>query len=1058
MKFFQKIASPYISLVVFLGAASLFIINLSFNSIQERYIQDIVNDRFDKIMLDIKAASREATRLTALFVQLETVRQAYTIALSGDIDDPVSPQSQQARDLLRSGLAPLLDSYAEHTGTRLQLHFHLPNGRSLARLWRDKQTRVGGQWVDISDDISSFRRTVMDVNRTGQVAMGVELGGGGIVTRGVLPVWDENGRQIGSAEVLQDFNPILTAATGDRQDELLLYVNEEQSHVATALYDREKHPNVGGFIRAIGARNANVEALISPKLLAKGRVEKVFTNSNTLALVLFPLHDYKGESLGVLVYVMDVSAVAGVASTARVALLITLTSIFFVVLVLNRLAIRAKAQAEAASMVKGEFLSNISHEIRTPMNAIMGMTELIMHENAPSTVHAHAADMRNACRSLIEIIDDVLDISKIESGKLEIMPTHYYISTLLTDVIAIIRTRADNKGISFVANIDSSIPSVLYGDAQRVKQILINLLSNAVKFTHEGQIRLAVSGTVTEGSCKLTFAVEDTGVGIKPEDMKKIFLLFQQVDAKRNRNIEGTGLGLSISRRLAEMMGGSLEVESTFGVGSTFTVTILQNIVSLQPLAEVKHRERHSVLVYENRPAFVESIKFALETLGCHYKICSSHSKLQNFLNDSPYGYIFISSLYIDTVQDTVVQTQPEAGIVVLNAEGNTCSQTNVLSVSMPIHCLQIASILNGECGGYGNKGGSTHVADIVAPKAKVLVVDDNAVNLKVAVGLLNLYEIQADTAFSGLNAVEMVRTSNYDLIFMDHMMPEMDGIDTTVAIRGLGKKYTRIPIVALTANAISGVIEMFKAEGLNDFLAKPIEMAKLDGILKKWLPENMQQSRTAPILPEETQYVITGVDTKIGIQNAGGSIEYYIEILTIYVTDCESRIAELEKYHREGATKAFTICIHALKSSSANIGAGAIADMAMDLEAAGKNKDIGYINATLRRFTDSLALLLKNIQKYLNTIQKKETVRDKAMNVDFLKAMLGEMEMYLGTLDLESVESMVKELGSYQWSDEILAQISAIEKGIAVFDYDTVEAAVVKLKVMCATLTTTEQ
>ena len=719
----------------------------------------------------------------------------------------------------------------------------------------------------------------------------------------------------------------------------------------------------------------------------------------------------------------------------------------------NEVAMHLLAEREAAlvsAQIKTNFLANMSHEIRTPMNAILGMTELIMHENASDAVMAHATDIRNACRGLLAIINDVLDISKIESGKLEIVPTQYHISSLLIDVISIIKTRADKKVISFVSYIDADIPGELYGDELRIKQILINLLNNAVKFTHEGQITFTVNSAIKDGVCQLTFGITDTGVGIKPEDMKKIFVLFQQVDTKKNRNIEGTGLGLSISKQLVEMMGGSLEVESEIGSGSTFTVTIQQTIADPHPVAMLKNPERNSVLVYENRPAYLSSVRHALDSLHCRYQVCFNRPEMYSLLEEFTYDYIFISSLYINTVQEIASQKQPKAIIVVLNGDGNPYYKGNVLSISMPVHCLQLANILNDEYEEQGLRTARSHVANIIAPEAKVLVVDDNAVNLKVAAGLLKLYKIQAETALSGMVAIEMVCEKDYDLIFMDHMMPDMDGIDATVEIRGLGEKYANIPIVALTANAVGGVKEMFKAEGLNDFLAKPIEMSKLDTILKKWLPKNTQQLREETILTEEAFCEIPGVDTQKGIRNSGGISEYYTEILAIYTTDSENRLSEIEKYHKEGNIKALTICIHALKSASANIGADDISDMATELEAAGKIVDTGYIEANLKRFTDSLTLLLENIQNYLDTIRAKDVVRDKAMDVDFLKSVLDKIEIYMETLDIESAESILKELHPYQWNDAMLVQISAIEGGIGIFDYDAVEAAVAKLKAIC--------
>ena len=709
-----------------------------------------------------------------------------------------------------------------------------------------------------------------------------------------------------------------------------------------------------------------------------------------------------------------------------------------------------EAAAREASLAKSSFLAQMSHEIRTPMNAISGMTELILHENTTDSVLGHASNIRNACQGLLAIINDILDISKIESGNLEIVPTRYHFSALLTDVISIIKVRTDKQALTFIVNIDADIPGELYGDELRIKQVLINLPTNAVKFTSEGKITFTVSSKTEDDTCQLTFSIADTGMGIKPGDIQKIFMLFQQVDTKRNRNIEGTGLGLSISRQLVEMMGGTLTVESEFGVGSTFTVTMRQNIASSEPVVVLKHPEQTSVLIYETRPDYLGSVIHALDPLGCPYTVCSNRSDMHTLLDESTYNYIFISSLYINTVQDIAVQKQPHATIVVINSDGNSYHKGTTIFISMPIHCLLLANIFNNEHEGHGISIDSAHIANIIAPTAKVLVVDDNAVNLKVAVGLMKLYKIQADTASNGMRAVEMVRETDYDIIFMDHMMPEMDGIDTTIAIRSLGEKYTRIPIIALTANAVSGVKEMFKAEGLNDFLPKPIEMAKLDAIVKKWLPKNTQQSREEPVPSKEAVYDIPGVNTRKGIRNSGGVLENYIDILDIYATDCENRLPEINKLHKEGDIKALTICIHAIKSASANIGADELSAMAMELEEAGKAGNTRYIDANLRRFTNSLRFLLNTLQNTLSSNRAKEVTPERATDFAVLKSTLSEIVTHMGALDLESIENSVRQLQPYHWDEVIAVEIAAIKDSITIFDYDAVEKAIERLKAIC--------
>ena len=718
----------------------------------------------------------------------------------------------------------------------------------------------------------------------------------------------------------------------------------------------------------------------------------------------------------------------------------------------NELAMNLRAEKEAAlisAQIKTNFLANMSHEIRTPMNAILGMTELILHDEVSATVSAHATDIRNACRGLLAIIDDILDISRIESGRLEILPTRYQISSMLMDVISIIKTRADKKGIAFLVNIAADLPCEMYGDEVRIRQILINLLNNAIKFTHQGKITLLVNSEAEgDGACRVTFSVSDTGVGIKPEDVDKIFVLFQQVDTKKNRNIEGTGLGLSISRQLAEMMDGAIEVQSEYGVGSTFTAVIKQGIADRAPIAALKQRGRTSVLVCENRSAYLSSISYTLDSLGCPYKICTHRAEMLDDIGNGRYDYIFVSSLYVDIIWSAVLQKQPNAVVVVLSGDGRP-ARSDLISVSMPIHCLQLVHILNGEYAQYSNKPGDLHVANVVAPDAKVLVVDDNVVNLKVAVGLLNIYSIRADTASSGMQAVEMVQRTDYDLVFMDHMMPEMDGIDTTAMIRKLGGRYADMPIVALTANAVSGVREMYRAEGLNDFLPKPIDMLKLGATLKTWLPKDKQQAKKEDAGEAVIELEILGVDTREGLQNSGETLGDYNEILGIYVADCENRIGEILRHYENGDIKALTVCVHAMKSAAANIGAMDVAQLAADLETAGREGDADAIDARIGAFTDSLSVLLLNIRGYLRRLRKRPIPQSKVADADFLKNALNEISRHMENADVDSVEKVLAELYAYRWDEDVSSWIVRMKECADVFDYDGIEAATAELLLM---------
>ncbi|MDR1840872.1 MAG: response regulator [Holophagales bacterium] len=392
-----------------------------------------------------------------------------------------------------------------------------------------------------------------------------------------------------------------------------------------------------------------------------------------------------------------------------------------------RTILELSMKAEVASMAKNTFLARMSHEIRTPMNAVLGMSELALRDYGSPKCLEYIQGIKSAGQSLLTIINDILDFSKIESGKMEINASAYESSSLLNDVLTMIRIRMAEKPIELIVEADPDIPCVMTGDFVRIKQVLLNLLSNAVKYTVEGSIKFSFSGqAIGSGAILLTFVVADSGIGIKSEDMPKLFGEFARVDQKRNTSIEGTGLGLSIARSLCRAMGGDITVTSEYGVGSTFTATLIQSVSEWKP------------------------------------------------------------------AEDIAVVTAASPG---------------------------------------------AKRASFIAPEAEILVVDDFSSNLMVAEGLLAPYKMRVFTCMNGREAIELVKARHFDLVLMDHMMPEMDGMEATAAIRALGGRFAELPIAALTANVVSGMKEKFLAGGFNDFLAKPIDTEDLDTALKNWIP-----------------------------------------------------------------------------------------------------------------------------------------------------------------------------------------------------------------------------
>jgi signal transduction histidine kinase/CheY-like chemotaxis protein/HPt (histidine-containing phosphotransfer) domain-containing protein len=661
----------------------------------------------------------------------------------------------------------------------------------------------------------------------------------------------------------------------------------------------------------------------------------------------------------------------------------------------NQQLIEANRKAESASQAKSDFLAKMSHEIRTPMNAITGMAELLMRGELSAEARGYAHDIKQAGNNLVSIINDILDFSKIEAGKLEIVPAKYMLSSLINDTVNIIRTRLMEKPIRFFTNIDCNIPNNLIGDEVRLRQILLNLLSNAVKYSEKGFIGLTI--TVDEQDDKqvlLRIDIADTGKGIKPEDQMKLFNEFVRVDMKKNQGIEGTGLGLAITGRLCAAMDGKIEMESEYGKGSVFTVIIPQGIVSKEPFASVEEPEKKKVLVYESRLNYAKSICWSLENMKVPYTMVTNQNEFAASLYREEWFYVFSGYGLYEKIKplleqnDSVFCGGKKPHLALMVEWGTESFVPNVRFVSIPIQSLSIANTLNGKADRKDNFEGSVKSGAIrrTFPNARLLVVDDIITNLKVTEGLLSPYKVKVDTCLSGAEAIELVKRNNYDLIFMDHMMPEMDGIETTAIIRAWEKDSTRqqIPIIALTANAVVGMKEMFIENGFNDYISKPIDVSKLDEILDRWISEkgeiinkkeeikNNREQRTEnkeQIIDNKEQnqiLVIPGVDVRKGIAMTGGKLEVYKNVLAFIYKDIEERLPLLQKTH-ETDLPLFTINVHALKSACANIGAMDASSLALALETAGRGADTAFIRENLPAFTQQLTELSKNIRAFIS-------------------------------------------------------------------------------------------
>jgi signal transduction histidine kinase/DNA-binding NarL/FixJ family response regulator/HPt (histidine-containing phosphotransfer) domain-containing protein len=699
--------------------------------------------------------------------------------------------------------------------------------------------------------------------------------------------------------------------------------------------------------------------------------------------------------------------------------------------------------ALSASRAKSDFLAQMSHEIRTPMNAVIGMSELALREEISVRVRSYIASIKQAGVNLLSIINDILDFSKIESGKMVIEPAEYFFTSLINDCINIIVIRLGEKHVRFITNIDGTLPRKMVGDVTRLRQVLLNVLSNAIKYTREGYFALTVTAGAWEGDkIVLTCTVADTGIGIKEEDMDKLFGDFIRFDSHRNQGIEGTGLGLAISRNLCRLMGGDITVKSVYGEGSVFTITIPQVVTDPAPIARVKDPETKSVLLYERREIYGESLTWSLANLEVPVSRTTKEELPPRLEKERP-SFVFVSPDMAEITLNFIREKNLDTAMVILAKLEDTGIFQHRPMITIPAYTVPIANVLNGV---QENRKKEGMEIGFTAPDARILIVDDISSNLEVARGLLRLYQMNIDTASGGQEAVELARKNSYDLIFMDHMMPGMDGIEATAAIRAWEEGQRRknpevfpqgIPIIALTANAVSGMRDVFIGKGFNDYISKPIEITELDSIIAKWIPPEKRVETGQPLKresAESTELAIAGIDTAKGVAMTGGTESGYRKVLAQFYKDAAERLPLFAEVPSKTTLAAFTAQAHAIKSAAGTVGAAEVSMEAAELEEAGKAGDMEAIRKTLPLFHERLTRLIEGIGKV--TAEKTGRVEAGDGGQEELTALLPTLRAALEAKNMKEIDKLLEKTEQLALSVQTREAINTVSDKVLMGEY----------------------
>lgn len=639
----------------------------------------------------------------------------------------------------------------------------------------------------------------------------------------------------------------------------------------------------------------------------------------------------------------------------------------------RELAITMK-ELEEAKRAKDDFMANISHEIRTPLNSIIGIGNELLDAKVDDVTKEQLYDITVAGKNLMSLVSDILDFSELEADTVELKSEPYNITSVINDVVNMASAWNKERNLELIVDCEANLPNSLLGDSHKIYRVILHLMNNAVKFTERGGVILFIGGRKEQYGMNLMIRVQDTGIGMRSEDIEALKNTYNQVDSRRDRKYGGIGLGLAISRKLVAKMGGHMHIESVPQVGTTITVIIPQKSLTDVPIVSVKDPEEKKAAFYVNvdryqygqiREGYLECIQRMSQQLQVKAVKCSTMQELKHSMETEQFGFVFTADEeYLENKEYFDRLSEQLKVVLMVNRDFDLkMVGRKIQLIYRPLHVFSVATVLNGERLQQDIYEERWHKDRFHVENAHILVVDDSAMNLKVAASMLRHYGVEIETALSGKEAIEKVSRKNYDLIFMDHMMPEMDGVECMQRLHELPVvRECHTPIVALTANAIGGAREMLMDEGFDDFVAKPIEKSAMERVLRKFLDKFVVEVSGNEEKPENVW--VKGIDREKGLSYFEHNEADYMDIIHCFIEQYGEQKTKLERFYEEKDWENYKISVHSLKGQSLTIGAESLSEKAKHLQEAAQKKDEAYIAANHGPFMEEYQEIMDGMEE----------------------------------------------------------------------------------------------